>query len=443
MSFSKLHKDSNDSASSQLDLFATPFTQTSILNGDWVELGPIRDSTNGPLEFEIESTDDQYLDLQNTLITLQCKVLKSNGAALGEGNGLTIMPSTYFLHSLFSTVSVTINGHEVEYESNYPYRAYLESLVNYGAEAKRTHLSMSLWHDDKGGVIDTDGIVDGNKALFKPRKDLVAKSRTLDMIGRFHSDLFHQHKYLPPSCKVSVKLIRSDPKFCLQKTASNDNDEYKVDIIRCELLVRKVKVNPGVITKHNELLASGVGMKYPTKRIQTQFFSISQGKQSERLNLILNRQQPKRLLISLVDHTAKNGSYTTNPFNFKHFHLSSIGLVVDGHPVPNKPIRLDFDNNLYTRAYANLLLASGKAFVDEDNSITTAEFANGFAIYAFDLTGDLCEGEGVHLVKQSTTSLELDFKKALEQTISVFVYSEYDDLLEIDRNRIVTRASKV
>ena len=96
MSFSKLHKDSNDSASSQLDLFATPFTQTSILNGDWVELGPIRDSTNGPLEFEIESTDDQYLDLQNTLITLQCKVLKSNGAALGEGNGLTIMPSTYF-----------------------------------------------------------------------------------------------------------------------------------------------------------------------------------------------------------------------------------------------------------------------------------------------------------------------------------------------------------
>ena len=221
------------------------------------------------------------------------------------------------------------------------------------------------------------------------------------MIGRFHSDLFHQHKYLPPSCKVSVKLIRSDPKFCSQKTTSNDNDEYKVDITRCELLVRKVKVNPGVITKHNKLLTSGVGMKYQIKSMQTQFFSISQGKQSECLNLIINRQQPKRLLISLVDHAAKNGSYTTNPFNFKHFHLSSIGLVVDGHLVPNKPITLDFDNNLYTRAYANLLLASGKAFVDEDNSITMADFANDFTIYAFNLTGDLCEG--VHLVKQSTT----------------------------------------
>ena len=138
MSLSKIHAESDDSVLSQLDLLSTPFTQTSVISGDWEEIGPIRDSQQGPLEFEIEGNGDQYLDLQNSLIQVKAKVRLANGDALDDDiANVTVVPGENFLHSLFSTLSVSINGHEVEYETNYPYRAYVETLVNYGSDAKK------------------------------------------------------------------------------------------------------------------------------------------------------------------------------------------------------------------------------------------------------------------------------------------------------------------
>ena len=45
-----------------------------------------------------------------------------------------------------------------------------------------------------------------------------------------------------------------------------------------------------------------------------------------------------------------------NPFNFQHFNLSEIALYLDGQQeYALKPLQLDFDNNLYIRAYNALI----------------------------------------------------------------------------------------
>ena len=443
MSFSKIHPESDDSVLSQLDLFATPFTQTSVIGGDWVEIGPVRDSTNGPLEFEIEGSEDQYLDVQNTLLQVKAKVTLQNGDALDSDiENVQVIPGENFMHSLFSTMSLSVNGHEVEYESNYPYRAYIETLANYGSNAKSSHLNASYWFDDEINALDTSQLLESHKTDLNKRKSVISGSKTIDMVGRLHSEIFAQHKYIIPACNLRVKLLRSDPKFCLLKTNANDNNNYKIDIIKCDLLLRKVKVNPAVATSHNTVLMNGTDIKYPINKVETQFFSITQGRQSERINLILNRQEPKRILLTLVEHAAKNGTYTKSPFAFKNFNLNSIGLTVNGHPVPNKPLRVDYESSAYIQAYMHFMIATGKAFTDEGNCITRHQYANGFAVYAFDLTGDLCEGTDVHLIKNSTTVLEVTFKEPLASTLSLFVYAEGDDIIQVNNSRVVTRASK-
>ena len=115
---------------------------------------------------------------------------------------------------------------------------------------------------------------------------------------------------------------------------------------------------------------------------------------------------------------------------------------MNGRPIPNKPLRIDFESGQYMQAYMYFMTTIGKAFSDEGNCISRRDYANGFAIYAFDLTGDLCEGTDVHLIKNSTTALELTFKRALESTLSLFVYTEGDDIIQINNSRVVTRASK-
>lgn len=443
MSFLKIHADSDDSVLSQLDLFSTPFTQTSVIDGEWVEVGPIRDSTNGPLEFEIEGNGDQYLDLQNTQIQVKAKVKLANGNALDDDTSkITIVPGENFMHSLFSTLSVSVNGHEIEYDSNYAYRSYLENLVNYGSEAKSTHLNAAYWFPDGVNGLDTNQLVEGDKEDLNARRAIISGSKTVDMVGQIHSDVFRQHKYLIPSCNLRIKLFRNDPQFSLLKTTTDDAEQYRVDIIKCELLLRKVRVAPGVVANHNAQLTKGKTIKHSINKVETQIFSITQGRQSERINLILNRQEPKRIILGFVEHTAKNGSYIQSPFAFKHFNLSSIGLNVNGHPIPNKPLRVDYENGEYIQAYMHFMTAVGKAFGDEGNCITRKQYANGFALYAFDLTGDLCEGTDVHLIKNSTTTLEVTFKEPLNSTLSLFAYTEGDDLIEINNSRVVTRASK-
>lgn len=131
------------------------------------------------------------------------------------------------------------------------------------------------------------------------------------MIGRH--DLFNQQKYHIPSCALKIKLRRTDPEFCLLKLDDSDATQYVVEIIKCDMLLRKVKVNPSVAANHNQMLQNDAKMKNLLSKVNTQFFTITQGRMKERVNLFQNRQEPKRRLLTFIEHAAVNGSYALSP----------------------------------------------------------------------------------------------------------------------------------
>jgi len=56
-------------------------------------------------------------------------------------------------------------------------------------------------------------------------------------------------------------------------------------------------------------------------------------------------------------------------------------------------------------------------------------------LYAYDLTADLAEDDHFNLVKHGKVRLALKFSAALEQTVTVIAYAEFDNVIEIDRDR--------
>jgi len=64
--------------------------------------------------------------------------------------------------------------------------------------------------------------------------------------------------------------------------------------------------------------------------------------------------------------------------------------------------------------------------MNDSNNISLEEFRKGFCLFTFDNTPNQCHGEEIHLVCQSTTTLDLTFRKPTEETISVLVYTETD-----------------
>jgi hypothetical protein len=51
------------------------------------------------------------------------------------------------------------------------------------------------------------------------------------------------------------------------------------------------------------------------------------------------------------------------------------------------------------------------------------------------LTPDLAENDQVNLSRQGTVRLNLKFGAALVHTITVVAYAEFENMIEIDRNR--------
>jgi len=93
--------------------------------------------------------------------------------------------------------------------------------------------------------------------------------------------------------------------------------------------------------------------------------------------------------------------------------------------------------NEYIQAYLTLFEGTGKLGKDEGIDISREEYPNGYTLYAFDLTPDLAEADHLNLAKEGTVRLDAKFRTALANTKIVVVYGEFENILELDRNRNV------
>src|SRR5215468_6828817 len=145
-----IHQKSCECVKSELDLFSLPPTQTSIENGKWVQYKPVSSLTDdSPIEFVIPGNGDEYTDLTHTMLHVEATIMKSDGTKLDEAGSKVVGPINNWMHSLFSQVDVYLNHKLVTAQNNtYGYRAYIENLLNYGHDAKITHLTSVLYNED-------------------------------------------------------------------------------------------------------------------------------------------------------------------------------------------------------------------------------------------------------------------------------------------------------
>ena len=75
-------------------------------------------------------------------------------------------------------------------------------------------------------------------------------------------------------------------------------------------------------------------------------------------------------------------------------------------------------------------------FDNQGNGITREQYGNGYTLFVFDLTPDLCLGDK-QSIKNGSASIECQFGTPLEAAINFVVLGEFQSLMEIDANRNV------
>lgn len=431
-----VHNQSCECAKSELDIFAVPPTQTSIESGVWVEYNPISSITDGiPIEFAVTGSGQDYVDLANTQIFVRAQILRANNAVIDNTDH--VAPINLLMHSLFSEVDIKLNDTLVSSTNNtYAYRAYLETLLSYGPAAKQSQLTSSMYYKDVAGhmeELNPHNVHAANTGLVK-RHSFFEDGQMVDMIGCLHSDLFFQDKYLPSDVNIRIRLVRNKDAFCLLSNVNGAT--FKIRINDCKLLVRKVKLSPSVFVAHAKALEQG-NAKYPIRRVVCKTFTVPRGNMDFSQENLFAGQLPTRLVIGCVDNDSFNGAYDKNPFNFKHYNLSQIKVYLDGQQQHIKPLEPNFPNNQYIAAYMSLFTGTGKQMKDEGNDLDRTDYPGGYTLYAFDLTPDLAELDHFNLSREGSVRVDLRFANALANTINVLAYAEFENVIEIDRNKNV------
>ncbi|GFW25337.1 integrase catalytic domain-containing protein [Trichonephila clavipes] len=124
-----------------------PFERV-IQDGQWKQFHPLSNVfDNAPVEFHISGSAEDYIDLSQTQLYVKAKIVKVDNTPITKDD--TIGPVNLFLHSLFSQVDVSLNDRVVSNSSNtYPYRSYIETLLNHGYDSKTSQLTAELFYKD-------------------------------------------------------------------------------------------------------------------------------------------------------------------------------------------------------------------------------------------------------------------------------------------------------
>ncbi|XP_011630458.1 uncharacterized protein F54H12.2-like [Pogonomyrmex barbatus] len=435
MSF--LHTHSSECLKSELDLFSLPPTQTSIESSQWIYYKPVTSlADDAPIEFVVPGQGEDYPDLTHTMLSLRVRVESLSGPGTAAG-GNKVGPENHLLHSMFNQIDVYFNQKLVSPPNNaYAYRAYVKALLNYSSPAKTSHLTSSLWDTDEPGHIDALLESGTSNQVLVRRARYVQGGRSLDLIGHLHCDVFNQDKFLINGVEVRMRLVRSRDTFCLMEA----NSTSKIHILDASLLTRRAKISPGVLLDHARMLSKTTA-KYPLTRVKVKTFTIHAGVVGESVDNAILGQLPKRVIVGFVDNKAFNGDRKLNPFNFKNYGINFFSLYADGMQIPSRSLQPNFskDEPLYIKAYNTLFSGTGIHFLNEGNSISREDYADGFTPFAFDLTPDLsanCAGHW-NLVRHGSLRLEVRFEKAITTTINCILYAEFENVMEINSSRQV------
>lgn len=411
---------------SQLDLFQGAARQISQERNSHVAHFPLTSlGTEGPLEFSIPASP-MYTDLSDTRLYLRLRLLQGNGTQIAAGTA--VAPVNMLFHALFRKVDVFVGGRLITQSSDtYPWKAAIETLLNFGKDAKESQLHSIFYHRD----------VD-NAAGLQRRQELTQQSKTFELCGPLHVDLFFQDRYLLNEVPIRVVLTRSTPTFTLHSEEANPN--FKIDIQQAILFVRRVKVTPSIEIAHAKALQRSNAL-YPLNRSEIEVLPIGTGVQVLTKDTLFSGRVPRKMVIGFLSSSSFNGGYNDSPFRFLNQGVKRIDITLDGEPVADTPLSCDFDRDLYLRAYQGMFTSMNRSYADFGTDITFQDYKNYYSLFCFDLTSDSCGNTTDHFELERKGHLRVVVAfEAVQQTIYAVIYGEFENVLEITKEREILQA---
>ena len=413
---------------SELEYSPAKLVQNEIDHAYTTELTPHNSIVPGNnIIFHIEGGTD-FVDLANTHLVVDIRLSKSDGTGLTDAN--KVCPINNIFHSMWSQIQVKLKDVYISHPSpNYGFRSYLENLLCFSNDSKKTWMKSQGWYFDEAAKFD-----DEENAALTTRRDMVLSNKIYRVKGRLSTDVGNQALLIPSLTDIAITLTPQRPEFTILNF-DRDDSKYQINILSAKLVVRKVKLYPAAVLDFERHIAKSQA-KLPISQVKVTTLSIPQGLSSYSHNSLFNGTLPQYIVVGFLKNSAYSGTFTSNPFNFIHNDLNHIQLKVNERLVPTLPITPNYDLDQFGEAYESVYTVIGKLYQDWSSGLSFEDFKGGSALYGFSLNNDtLCRHDSSNLTGQ--VDIALKFAKPLPETTTMIVYSSTQAVIIIDQHRNV------
>src|SRR5712664_1563772 len=140
-----------------LNIFSPPTYQNEVFGSEYITVRPdIAISDTGPIDFILRD-NKEYLDLSETTLSLEVKVVNADGSAIvpaTDKDDVALINNA--MHSIFSDVSVYLNGKQVDGGDDlYHLKAYMSTVFKFSDKAEQGQLFASGLIKDDGYNMDS------------------------------------------------------------------------------------------------------------------------------------------------------------------------------------------------------------------------------------------------------------------------------------------------
>ena len=411
-----------------------------------------------PVEFQVDPQED-YVDLSRSYFELELTLKKNDANNVAAADNL--FPVNNLAHSLFKQISVRLNGTLISPQTDtYHSKAYPETLLNYDRVDGETVLKPQGWYNGidlpatlMANNVDTVANAgaghndfqrlstnqQANVKLMKEEQANYTEGKTHVLRFRPHIEVFHLNKLLVPSVQIGIQMYFNQPDLFLNGVALHGR--LTAADIKVKLYLCLVRINPSLYRELMETMYSGKVVSYATVRSEIRTFNMQGDQQHFECSNPFQNRIPNLVIVALVASTAFNGTVTQDPIAFQKFGLSSIKQLVRGEEYPYETLEMTHDNGSNDlRGYFRFLKATGSLGRHKGNMVRRADWGHGknCTLFVFDNAANGCFNSPVLNPKQSgELRLVFHFGANPRVNITVILYGEFENLLEIDRNKAV------
>ena len=441
--------------SPSLNLFDIPPTDYSLAESRYIPINPFTTGIH-PIDFQIDP-QDSFIDMSKSYFEGELQLKLDNAGNIANDTLVTICNN--LIHSLFKQINVRFNGTLISPQTDtYHHKAYIDAVIHNDRDDGKTILKPEGWFNgltcrDASGTALTahqlDVGHDDNKALSEDEQNWVKSIKPFNggkkVAFRFkpYLEVFHLSKLLVPGVQIQIQMYLNSREIWSQKHGGARHiRDITADDLKITLFLNQKKVLPSVYRGLlNQLKKGSKKAVYPTTRTEIRTFNHPGDSVYFEANNIFHNQLPNRVIVALLDQTAFNGSETKYAFGYKTSNITSIKQLVRGEEYPYRILELDnIDSSKDLRGYHQFLQATECLTKRKGNMVRAEDWGRGKGCTLFVFNNAPSEALSSSVLNPPQTGevkIVIRFGQNPGVNLTILVYGEFENLLEIDGNGTV------